>query len=94
MLPSQDALREYDRWVSEQKRFQALTRAAILVLDRDTEKITNSPLAMWNNEDFNHYFEESDLPRHLLASKAYLFVGVSTAHRPSSPARMRTLVDR
>ncbi len=85
VFPLQDALRGYDSWVSGRKRFQASTRAAIPVLERDTDKIKINPLALWGKEDIDSYFAEYDLPRHPLEAKGYPSIGCKPCTRAVKP---------
>ncbi|WP_299567018.1 phosphoadenylyl-sulfate reductase [uncultured Sulfitobacter sp.] len=85
VFPLQDALRGYDSWVSGRKRFQASTRAAIPVLERDTDKIKINPLALWSKHDIDSYFFEHDLPRHPLEAKGYPSIGCQPCTRAVKP---------
>lgn len=85
VFPLQDALRGYDSWVSGRKRFQASTRAAIPVLERDAEKIKINPLALWDKTDIETYFTEHDLPRHPLEAKGFPSIGCQPCTRAVKP---------
>ena len=89
VFPLQDALQDYDSWISGRKRFQASSRATIPVLERDADKIKINPLAMWTKEDIDHYFEPHDLPHHPLVAKGIHRLGVSHVLRPSSQVMIR-----
>lgn len=76
-FPLQDALSNYDAWISGRKRFQASSRSTIPVIERDGSKLKVNPLALWTKEGLNSYFDEYDLPRHPLEAKGYLSIGCS-----------------
>lgn len=74
-FPLQDALSGYDSWLSGRKRFQASSRAALPLLERDGAKIKINPLALWDRERLLSYFANHDLPRHPLEAQGYLSIG-------------------
>jgi phosphoadenosine phosphosulfate reductase len=79
----QDALRGYDSWVSGRKRSQAPTRAAIPLLERDTDKI--NPLAFWTKQYIDLYFAEHDLSRHPLEARGSPSIGCQPCTRAVKP---------
>lgn len=85
VFPLQDTLSRYDSWVSGRKRFQSSSRAAIPVLERDSDKIKINPLALWDKTDIDGYFETHDLPRHPLEAKGYPSIGCLPCTRPVKP---------
>lgn len=85
VFPLQDVLTGFDSWMSGRKRFQAKTRAAIPILERDSDKIKINPLALWEKNDIDTYFVTHDLPRHPLEAKGYLSIGCQPCTRPVRP---------
>ncbi|MEY8842529.1 phosphoadenylyl-sulfate reductase [Cribrihabitans sp. XS_ASV171] len=90
VFPLQDALSGYDSWISGRKRFQSSTRAAIPLIERDGEKIKLNPMALWDKEAIEAYFEAHDLPRHPLEAQGFPSIGCkpcTRAVRPGEDAR-------
>lgn len=78
----QDALAPFDSWVSGRKRFQAETRAALPILERDGRMIKINPLALWQAGDISDYMTRHDLPQHPLVARGYPSIGCATCTRP------------
>lgn len=81
-FPLQDAISPFDSWISGRKRYQAKSRAALPIIERDGEKLKVNPMAIWDKQDVNAYFEQHSLPRHPLEAKGYLSVGCEPCTRP------------
>ena len=73
--PLQDALADFDGWITGRKRYQSGTRASIPVFEKDGGKIKVNPLATWTPEDLSAYIEAHNLPRHPLVAKGYPSIG-------------------
>lgn len=84
VFPLQDALADFDSWISGRKRFQASTRSALPVLERDGRLIKINPLATWTAEDVAAYAAEHDLPTHPLTARGYPSIGCRTCTQPAS----------
>jgi len=80
-FPLQDAISEFDAWISGRKRYQGGSRSAIPILERDGEKIKINPLAMWSAKDIAEYFHRHGLPRHPLEVQGYLSIGCAPCTR-------------
>ena len=85
VFPLQDALSGHDSWISGRKRFQAATRAAIPLIERDGGKIKINPLALWSKAEIDSYIETHDLPRHPLEARGYPSIGCQPCTRPVRP---------
>jgi phosphoadenosine phosphosulfate reductase len=80
--PLQRALKGFDAWISGRKGFQAGTRTALPLFELDREhengpKLKLNPLAGWDKDQLNTYFEAHDLPHHPLEAEGYLSIGCS-----------------
>ena len=78
------ALREFDGWITGQKRYQSSTRSDIARVDWDAErnKWKFNPLADWSMDDVETHREKYDLPRHPLADLGYSSVGCAPCTSP------------
>jgi len=67
---------EFEAWVTGRKRFQALTRAALPVVERgEGDKVKFNPLANWTKADLDAYAEAHALPPHPLTAFGYPSIG-------------------
>jgi len=73
--PMNRALSGFDAWITGRKRFQAATRAAIPLIEPAVEQIKINPLALWGEDDLQHYMAAHDLPTHPLVDDGYLSIG-------------------
>ena len=73
------ALRNYDGWISGQKRYQSHERSKIDRVEWDSArgKWKFNPLADWDTADLLSYQTQHKMPAHPLASAGYLSVGCS-----------------
>lgn len=84
VFPLQDALADFDSWISGRKRFQASTRSALPVLERDGRLIKINPLAIWTAEEVAAYVAEHDLPSHPLTARGYPSIGCRPCTQPAA----------
>lgn len=84
-FPLQDALAGFDSWISGRKRYQSAARAAVPLIERDGEKIKVNPLALWDRDTIDAYFEAHALPRHPLEARGYPSIGCRPCTRPVAP---------
>ncbi|CAK0751251.1 Adenosine 5'-phosphosulfate reductase [Azospirillaceae bacterium] len=75
VLPLERALPGFRAWISGRKRFQAVTRAALPLVEADRAWIKINPLANWNRDDLDAEFTRRDLPRHPLEADGFLSIG-------------------
>lgn len=85
VVPLQDALAGFDAWVSGRKRFQASTRSALPVLERDGRLVKINPLALWDAEEVAAYAARHSLPKHPLIARGYPSIGCRTCTQPAAP---------
>lgn len=85
-VPLENALREFDAWITGRKRYQGSTRADINFFEVETPtRIKINPLAMWGREDLEEYMVENRLPRHPLVAKGYPSIGCAPCTSPVKP---------
>lgn len=80
-FPLADALAGFDAWISGRKRFQATSRAAIPVFERDGDKIKLNPLALWSKAEVDAYRARHALPAHPLEQFGFLSIGCEPCTR-------------
>jgi phosphoadenosine phosphosulfate reductase len=85
--PLQNALSEFDGWITGRKRFQSGARAALDFFECETgaSRIKINPLAHWSREDVVTYVQENRLPRHPLSSRGYGSIGCAPCTTPTAP---------
>ncbi len=80
-FPLADTLAGFDAWISGRKRFQASSRAAIPVFERDGQKIKLNPLALWSKQGVDDYRARFALPPHPLEQFGFLSIGCEPCTR-------------
>jgi len=74
--PLENALSEFDAWITGRKRFQAGTRVALdLFENEENKRIKINPLAHWRKPDLQDYIINNNLPRHPLVAKGFPSIG-------------------
>lgn len=74
--PLEDAMDEYDAWVSGIRRDQTENRAGTPVLQREDDgTLKVCPMVEWTSRDVWTYIDEHDLPKHPLLEEGYLSIG-------------------
>lgn len=74
--PLQNALGNFDAWITGRKRFQAGTRQELDLFEaEDNTRIKINPLAHWRREDLQDYIINNRLPRHPLVTQGYPSIG-------------------
>jgi phosphoadenosine phosphosulfate reductase len=83
--PLQNALGDFDAWITGRKRFQAGTRQELNTFENeDDRRIKINPLAHWRREDLQDYITNNNLPRHPLVAQGYPSIGCA----PTTCTRM------
>lgn len=81
--PLENALSEFDSWITGRKRFQAGTREALDLFENENDKrIKINPLAHWRKPDLQDYIINNNLPRHPLVAKGYPSLGCAPCTSP------------
>lgn len=74
--PLENALSEFDAWITGRKRFQAGSRVALdLFENEENKRIKINPLAHWRKPDLQDYIINNNLPRHPLVAKGFPSIG-------------------
>jgi phosphoadenosine phosphosulfate reductase len=82
-VPLQNALKDFDAWITGRKRFQASSRSTIDFFENENDiRIKINPLAHWTGEDLQTYMNENRLPRHPLVAKGYPSIGCAPCTSP------------
>ena len=74
-FPLQDALVDYDGWITGRKRYQGGSRANIPYLERDGKHLKINPLIHETPKTILEYFKTHKLPSHSLVNKGYKSIG-------------------
>ncbi|MCA0043558.1 phosphoadenylyl-sulfate reductase [Celeribacter litoreus] len=75
-VPLQQALGNFDAWITGRKRFQGATRATLDFFENeDDSRIKINPLAHWAPSDLQDYMLNNRLPRHPLVAQGYPSIG-------------------
>ncbi|MEI4486817.1 phosphoadenylyl-sulfate reductase [Frigidibacter sp. MR17.14] len=86
-VPLENALKDFDAWITGRKRYQGQTRADIEFFEEEdaTGRIKINPLTHWGREDLEEYMVENRLPRHPLVAKGYPSIGCAPCTTPVKP---------
>lgn len=77
VAPLQNALAEFDGWITGRKRYQGGIRKSLEMFEGDeaTGKLKINPLAHWSLEDMRAYAQLHSLPPHPLLAEGFLSIG-------------------
>jgi phosphoadenosine phosphosulfate reductase len=82
-VPLQNALSQFDAWITGRKRFQSSTRATLDFFENEDDvRIKVNPLAHWAPENVREYMENNNLPSHPLVAKGYPSIGCAPCTSP------------
>ncbi|OCX67202.1 phosphoadenosine phosphosulfate reductase [Thioclava sp. SK-1] len=85
-VPLENALSQFDAWITGRKRYQGDTRKTIDFFEVETpERMKINPLAHWAREDLQEYMIENRLPKHPLVAKGYPSIGCAPCTSPVKP---------
>lgn len=73
--PLDDALRDFDGWITGRKRAHGGARAQLALYEKQDRKIKVNPLASWDTAQIAAYMDAHDLPRHPLVARGFKSVG-------------------
>ncbi|WP_442943588.1 phosphoadenylyl-sulfate reductase [Nitrospirillum sp. BR 11752] len=73
--PLNRALEGFGAWITGRKRFQAATRADLVIIEATEGRLKINPLADWGRDDLVAYMDRHDLPHHPLEADGYLSIG-------------------
>ncbi|GGE30655.1 phosphoadenosine phosphosulfate reductase [Agaricicola taiwanensis] len=75
VAPLARALEGFAAWINGRKRYQAVTRRRLPVVEADGTRIKFSPLASWGRAEIEAWFERRALPNHPLAAQGFPSIG-------------------
>lgn len=89
VAPLQEALEEYDAWISGIRRDQSPIRSATPIIEAQllpsgNEVLKIHPLARWTSDDVAAYIREHDIPTHPLFELGYRSIGCQPCTRAVS----------
>jgi phosphoadenosine phosphosulfate reductase len=84
--PLDAALEGFDAWITGRKRAQGAARSHLNLVETGPDgRVTVNPLAHWDDDMIETYFQIHDLPRHPLQAQGYTSIGCATCTaRPSA----------
>lgn len=91
VLPLENALKDFDAWVTGRKRYQSDTRHQLPAIETDGAKIKINPLASWTYEDTLDWMKANDVPGHPLIDLGYPSIGCAPCtERARDPSNGRS----
>lgn len=85
-IPLENALSEFDGWITGRKRFQGGQRTELEFFEAEPpSRLRVNPLAHWRSEDVREYMAENKLPRHPLVAQGYASIGCAPCTSPVKP---------
>jgi phosphoadenosine phosphosulfate reductase len=82
VVPLDQALAEFDGWVTGRKRFHGGARLSLPVVEQAGRHVKFNPLANWTKADLEAYAAEHGLPAHPLVAQGYPSVGCWPCTKP------------
>jgi phosphoadenosine phosphosulfate reductase len=77
--PLDAALEGFEAWITGRKRAQGGVRGNLNLVETGPDgRVTVNPLAFWDDEEIEAYFERFNLPRHPLEAEGYSSIGCTT----------------
>ncbi|TDT77536.1 phosphoadenylylsulfate reductase (thioredoxin) [Litoreibacter halocynthiae] len=73
--PLEEALAEFDGWITGRKRAHGGARAQLPLYEKQDRKIKVNPLASWDTAQIANYLDKHDLPRHPLVARGFTSIG-------------------
>jgi phosphoadenosine phosphosulfate reductase len=75
VVPLDQALQEFDGWITGRKRFHGGERLSLPVVEQSGRHVKFNPLANWTKADLDAYVEEHKLPAHPLVAQGFPSIG-------------------
>jgi phosphoadenosine phosphosulfate reductase len=82
VVPLDQALEDFDAWITGRKRFHGGARLSLPVVEQSGRHLKFNPLANWSKADLDAYVAEHDLPPHPLVAQGYPSVGCWPCTKP------------
>lgn len=82
--PLDEALSDFDAWITGRKRFQSGARGSLATFEVEdgSGRIKVNPLAEWSSADLEAYRTSYGLPAHPLVAEGYRSIGCAPCTRP------------
>ena len=90
VVPLDQALGEFDAWITGRKRFHGGDRLRLKVVEASDGKIKFNPLANWTKADLDAYAAQHQLPAHPLVEFGYPSVGCWPCTQPADSGDLRS----
>lgn len=86
--PLDEALEGFSAWITGRKRNQSSSRAQLALQETGADgRTTINPLAFWDDDQLEAYFDTHDLPRHPLQAAGYSSIGCATCTQKPLPGQ-------
>lgn len=86
--PLDEALEGFTAWITGRKRNQSSSRAQLALEETGPDgRITINPLAFWQEDELESYFNIHELPRHPLQAEGYSSIGCATCTQKPLPGQ-------
>lgn len=82
VVPLDQALEEFDGWVTGRKRFHGGARLSLPVVEQTERHLKFNPLANWTKADLDAYVAEHQLPPHPLVAQGFPSIGCWPCTQP------------
>jgi len=82
VVPLDNALQEFDAWITGRKRFHGGARLSLPVVEQAERHLKFNPLANWTKADLDAYAAERDLPAHPLVAQGFPSIGCWPCTKP------------
>jgi len=86
VLPLENALTDFDAWITGRKRLHGGLRESLRLIEAADGKIKINPLAGWSKERLKAYYTAHDLPRHPLTISGFSSIGCAPCTRQVTSA--------
>ncbi|MEP5759557.1 MAG: phosphoadenylyl-sulfate reductase [Litoreibacter sp.] len=73
--PLEDALQDFDGWITGRKRAQGGKRTNLPIFEKNDRKIKINPLAEWTPKMARDYIDTHNLPHHPMVAKGFPSIG-------------------
>jgi phosphoadenosine phosphosulfate reductase len=83
VVPLDQALGEFDAWITGRKRFHGGARLSLPVVEEADGRLKFNPLVNWTKADLDAYVAEHDLPAHPLVANGFPSVGCWPCTKPA-----------
>jgi phosphoadenosine phosphosulfate reductase len=82
VVPLDQALEDFDAWITGRKRFHGGSRLSLPVVEQTERHVKFNPLANWSKAELDAYAAEHDLPAHSLVAQGFPSIGCWPCTKP------------